>query len=122
MSRVLAERNQFQIFGVEPQRPVVIAVTFHRQTRADPAVFRAEIEFEIDGRHQPVGRAIIRAADFGGRRRCGGIEAVEHGRDLGAGRGGCNWKRYLPVERYSFAGSPQKQPKTRNGAPEKDDG
>ena len=63
----------------------VRAVAPHRQRRADARRGGIELEIERDLRHQPVGRAIILAADHRGRRRRSG--GVDHGRCADRRRG-----------------------------------
>jgi len=72
----------------------VLAVALDFERRADSRPLDPEIEVEMDFRHQPVGRAVILAADRdvgrGGRsfRRDGGVGGggadIEHWADLSA--------------------------------------
>ena len=56
-------RNQLEVAPVEAQRPGVLAVPFNGEGRAHSRALGVEIELEADLRHQPIGRAIILAAD-----------------------------------------------------------
>jgi hypothetical protein len=66
----------------------MLPVPLDLQPRAHPCRLGAELELQLDPRHEPVGRAVILAANGG--RRGGGILDVEHGADLGAAREGRN--------------------------------
>ena len=68
--------DRMQPIAVEPQRPVVIATPRHRHRRANASLAGVQIEIERDFAHQPVGRAIILAADGWGL--AGGTLDIEH--------------------------------------------
>ena len=63
------DRDRFEAVAVEPERAVVIAIAFDLQCRPDDGPLGIEREVERDVGHQPVGRAIILAADGGVLRR-----------------------------------------------------
>jgi len=66
--------NYLKQNGWEPERPVVRAVARHRQPCGDMGACRIEAEVERHLGHQPVGRAIILAADDRGSGGGGGVE------------------------------------------------
>ena len=81
--------DQLEPLGVQLERPAMRPVAGHAQPRSHPGPLGAEIELQLDRGHEPVRRAIILAADGGGRRG-GSVLDVEQEADLGAGEGGCN--------------------------------
>ena len=75
------EAEQLQAFAVEHQRGVRDAIPLYPQHRAYDRPLRVQIELERDLRDQPVGRAIVFAANSG-RGYGRGVQGVEHGRSI----------------------------------------
>src|SRR5205085_11805996 len=62
-------RDELEPIPIEPKLPVVIAIALDAQAGAHPGPVGVEVEVEADLGHEPVGRAVILAADRGMRRR-----------------------------------------------------
>jgi hypothetical protein len=74
-------RKHRQRLRIEAQRPAVGAIALNGEAGPDLGPLRLEPEIERDPRHQPVGRAVILAADHGGAG--GSVHGVEHERQVG---------------------------------------